>query len=278
MSDMTPGEKITKASRSNLALAFLSLPGQKRRDISNFYAFCRLVDDLADDPGLPVAERQAQLNLWRRAVLAETPGEHPLAADFRETLDRYPIDRSLLGDIISGMEMDLQGTRYETLADLQLYCYRVAGAVGLVSIEIFGYHHPSARDHARALGEALQLTNILRDVAVDYRNGRRIYLPLASLREHGYSEDDLQAGRHNENFQRLMQSIAVIALQDYAASDAAIAPGDHRPLRPGLIMGDIYRRVLQKMQRNKFRVFSNHYRLSNMEKLLHVMRRTFFTR
>ncbi|MEO7932320.1 MAG: squalene/phytoene synthase family protein [Chthoniobacterales bacterium] len=274
---MTPGEQITKASRSNLALAFLSLPEQKRRDISNFYAFCRIVDDLADEPGMPVAERQAQLDLWRSAILETTPGEHPLASDIRLTLDRHPaIDRSLLGEIISGMEMDLRGTRYETLADLQLYCYRVAGAVGLVSIEMFGYQNPSARDHARALGEALQLTNILRDVADDYRNGQRIYLPLELLREHGYSEDDLRAERHNDAFLRLMQTLAAVAEKDYAASDAAIAPEDRRNLRPGLIMGDIYHRVLRKMERNKFRVFSTHYRLTHMEKLLHVLRRMCF--
>ncbi len=274
---MTHGEQITKASRSNLALAFLSLPEPKRRDISNFYAFCRIVDDLADQPGIPVAERQTQLDIWRAAVLEKTPGENPLAADFRATLDRYPsIDRSLLGDIISGMEMDLRGMRYETLADLQLYCYRVAGAVGLVSIEMFGYQNPSARDHARALGEALQLTNILRDVADDYRNGCRIYLPLAWLREYGYSEDDLRAERHNAAFLRVMQTLAAFAGRNYAASDAAIAPEDRRSLRPGLIMGDIYRRVLQKMERNKFRVFSTHYRLTHMEKLWHVLRRMCF--
>lgn len=273
---MTHGEQITKASGSNFSLAFLTLPPQKRSDISNFYAFCRLVDDLADDSGMPVAERREQLKVWRRAVFLETPGEHPLAADFRATLDRYPIDRTLLGEIISGMEMDLEATRYETLAELQLYCYRVAGVVGLVSIEIFGYQNSSARDHALALGEALQLTNILRDVAVDYRNGKRIYLPMSSLREYNYSENDLRAKLYNENFVNLMQSIADVAEKNYANSDAAIASEDRRALRPGIMMGDIYRRVLQKIKRKKFRVFSEKYRLSHMEKVFLVLRRSFF--
>ena len=274
---MTPGEQITKASRSNFSLAFLTLSPQKRCDISNFYAFCRLVDDLADDPEMPIAERRGQLQIWRRAVFLETPGEHSLAADFRATLDRYPIDRTLLGELISGMEMDLEATRYETLADLQLYCYRVAGVVGLVSIEIFGYQNVSARIHAQALGEALQLTNILRDVADDYRNGKRIYLPMSSLREHNYSEKNLKAKRYNENFVNLMQSIADTAEKNYAISDAAIAPEDRRALRPGIIMGDIYHRVLRKMKRKKFRVFSEKYRLSHMEKVFLVLRRTFST-
>ncbi|HEX8373153.1 MAG TPA: squalene/phytoene synthase family protein [Chthoniobacterales bacterium] len=273
---MTIAEQITKASGSNFALAFLSLPPEKRRDITNFYAFCRVVDDLADEPGLPTGERQAQLDLWRRAIIEPTEGEHLLAADFRETLARYPIDRTLIGEIISGMEMDLQGTRYETLADLQLYCFRVAGAVGLVSIEIFGYQNPSARDHARALGEALQFTNILRDVADDYRNGERIYLPLATMRAYGYSEDDLRAERHNDAFLQMMQSLADLAKTNYAASHAAIAAEDRASLRPGLIMGDIYRRVLDKMERDKFRVFSEQYRLSKAEKLLLVGRRLLF--
>jgi len=273
---MTPGEKITRASGSNFSLAFLTLAKAKRRDLTNFYAFCRIVDDLADEPGTPIAQRQAQLDIWRRAVISPTAGEHPLAPDLRETLDRYPVDRSLLGDLISGMEMDLSGARYETLEDLQLYCYRVAGAVGLVSIEIFGYRHPSARDHARVLGEALQLTNILRDVADDYGNGGRIYLPLASMREYGVSEEDLRAGREDEKFQRLMQSIADLAKKNYAASDAAIAAEDRRSLRPGLIMGDIYRGVLEKMERKKFRVFSERFRLTGIEKMAHVLRRLFF--
>ncbi len=273
---MTEGEKITRASGSNFALAFLSLPEPRRQDLNNFYAFCRLVDDLADDPGRSVAERQRGLDLWRQAILGPTPGEHSLAPDLRATLERYPIDRGLLGEIISGMEMDLVGTRFETLAELQRYCYRVAGAVGLVSIEIFGYTNPSARDHARLLGEALQLTNILRDVAVDYQNGKRIYLPLSYLRQYGYSESDLATGTYSKGFLQLMESISDVAEQDYAAAAAAIAPQDRRSLRPGILMGDIYYRVLKKMQRKKFRVFSEKIRLSKVSKLLLILRRTVF--
>ena len=273
---MTLGEQITKASGSNFAAAFRFLPRQKRIDITNFYAFCRLVDDLADDPGPTPLERQAQLTIWRGAVLEKTPGEHPLAPEFRETLDRYPIDRSLLADIISGMEMDLRGQRYETLLELQDYCYRVAGAVGLVSIEIFGYQNPSARDHARALGEALQITNILRDVCVDHKNGGRIYLPLNYMREHGYTEADLKAARFTSGFQNMMYALASVAEKDYALSDSAVAPEDRQSLSPGLLMGDIYRRVLAKMKRNNFQIFSRHYRLTRMEKLGCVLRRSFF--
>ena len=274
---MTLGEQITRASGSNFSWAFLTLPKQKRQDITNFYAFCRLVDDLADDPGPTLEERQAALSLWRQAVRQKTAGEHLLAPDLRETLQRYSINCDLLDDLISGMEMDLRGQRYETLQDLKEYCYRVAGAVGLVSIEIFGYKNPSARDHARALGEALQLTNILRDVADDYRNGERIYLPLADMRAWGCSEKDIKAERLTPGFQTLMRSLAEIAENDYALADSFVAAEDRTSLRPGLIMGEIYRRVLGKMKRDDFRVFTTRYRLNRMEKLFCVLRRSFFT-
>jgi len=275
---MTSGEKITKASRSNLAFAFISLSAQKRRAISNFYAFCRIVDDLADDTLAPLEERRAALSVWRSAVRAVTPGEHVLAPDLRATLDRHAVDRALLDDIIAGMEMDLDGVRYATLEDLQKYCYRVAGAVGLVSIEIFGYKNPSAREHARALGEALQLTNILRDVAEDLRHHGRIYLPLALLRQHGCDEDVLRQGKITPGLLELFQQLAALAEKNYCLSEAVIAPEDRQSLRPGLIMSDIYRRVLQKMQRDDFKVFSHRYRLNLVEKLALLLKRTLLFR
>lgn len=273
---MTSGEKITKASHSNLAFAFVSLPAQKRRDISNFYAFCRIVDDLADDTKAPLDQRRAALALWRSAVRLPTAGEHSLAPDLRETLNRYSVERSLLDEIIAGMEMDLDGERYETLEDLQRYCYRVAGAVGLVSIAIFGYQNHSAREHAQALGEALQLTNILRDVGEDLRVHNRIYLPRALLQQHGCDEAQLREGKISPGLVALLHSLAGLAEENYRRAEAAIAPEDRQSLRPGLIMSDIYRRVLEKMRRDDFRIFSRRYRLNTVEKLALLLKRTLF--
>ncbi|HEY5894593.1 MAG TPA: phytoene/squalene synthase family protein [Chthoniobacterales bacterium] len=266
----TRGEQITKASRSNLAFAFFALPEEQRREISIFYGFCRVVDDIADDPGVAVEERRRQLNLWRASLSGPACGEDPLAGELRSVLAKYRIDPALPREIIAGVEMDLDARRYETFEDLQLYCYRVAGAVGLVSIAIFGCHDPLSRDHAVTLGEALQLTNILRDVGEDYRNGRRIYLPLSWMREAGVTESDLGKGNVSEPFVHLMNRLATRAQTDYAQADRLITPGDRRKLLPGLMMRDIYFGVLTKMRHDGFRVFDKRYRLGKLGKMLAV--------
>ena len=194
MSESTPSaEEITRASKSNLALAFVALPAQCRRDMNVFYAFCRLVDDLADEPEPPLEERRAALARWRQSLSQPVEGESPLAPRVRELIARYRLNAELFSEIIAGCEMDLNGARYETWDDLRVYCYRVASAVGLVSIEIFGYTKPEAREYAVKLGLALQITNILRDVAEDYERAGRIYLPRAEMQSFCYSEADLAA-------------------------------------------------------------------------------------
>lgn len=278
MKTPTRGEEITKASRSNLAFAFFALPEEQRREISVFYGFCRVVDDIADDPGIAVEERRRQLNLWRASLNGPIRGEDPLAAELRCVLEKYGIDPALLEEIIDGMEMDLDELRYETFEDLQVYCYRVAGVVGLVSIAIFGCQDPRSQDHALSLGEALQLTNILRDVGEDYRNGRRIYLPLSWMREAGVTESDIGNGNVSESFQRLMNRLANRAQADYAQADQFVTAADRGKLLPGLMMRDIYLGVLTKMQRDRFRVFDKRYHLSKFEKILAVAPRVLRSR
>lgn len=263
----TRGEQITKASRSNLAFAFFALPDEQRRAISVFYGFCRVVDDIADEPGIPVEERREQLNLWRASLGRPIEGEDPLASELRCVLAKYGIDPALPGEIIDGVEMDLDARRYETFEDLQLYCYRVAGAVGLVSIAIFGCRDPLSREHATMLGEALQLTNILRDVGEDYRNGRRIYLPLSWMREAGVTESDLDKEKVSEPFVHLMNRLANRAHADYAEADRLVPPRDQQKLLPGLMMRDIYFGVLRKMRSDGFRVFDKRYQLGKLGKI-----------
>ena len=134
---MSEAKEITRKSQSNLAFAFISLPKEKRRDITTFYAFCRQVDDAADDPDVPLAERRHWLQGWRRWLRQAEPGEPGFASELRNLIEKYQIDYQLFEEILLGVEMDLEPVKFQDFDALHRYCYRVASAVGLVSIEIF---------------------------------------------------------------------------------------------------------------------------------------------
>ncbi len=272
-------EAITKASKSNLALALIALPRERRRDMTTFYAFCRVVDDIADEPSVPAEEKRVQLDAWRRAVGETFSSEPALAREVRALIAKYQIDANLFREIIAGCEMDLAGARYETFEDLRLYCYRVASAVGLVSIQVFGSKNPAAKKYAIDLGMALQLTNILRDVGQDFANGGRIYLPLEDLRRFDFSPDDLSAQRHDSRFQALMTFEAERALTFYHNAVSAMPRDDRRALVAAEIMREVYGQLLGRMRRDGFRVFDRRYSLSKLEKaaiIVRVVARSFF--
>ncbi|MBA3963307.1 MAG: squalene/phytoene synthase family protein [Chthoniobacterales bacterium] len=264
--------EITRASKSNLALAFVSLGRERRRDITVFYAFCRLIDDIADDPVLAPEEKNFRLTTWRAALTAPAPNESPLAAQVRGLIQKYSVTPAMLGEIIDGVEMDLRISRYETFAGLREYCYRVASAVGLVSIEIFGYRNPSCREYAIELGLALQITNILRDVSKDLASGR-IYLPREDLARFDYAESDLQVHLYDERFVRLMEFEAARAEKYFARAAALLPREDRRSMIGAEIMASIYHALLRQMARDRFRVFARSYGLSKLAKILHVTRR-----
>ncbi len=264
-------EQITRASKSNLALAFVSLGAERRRDITVFYAFCRLIDDIADSPALPLEEKAQQLVSWRNALKGPVPDEPALAPELRTLIGKYAITPAMLEEIIDGVEMDLTIARYETFAALREYCYRVASAVGLVSIEIFGYRNPACREYAIELGLALQMTNILRDVGKDLANGR-VYLPEEDLAQCGYSAADLAARTYDQRFVRLMQFEAERAHAYFAKAAALLPREDRRAMVGAQIMASIYRALLRQMEQDRFRVFERNYGLSKLAKFLHVSR------
>ena len=264
-------EEITRASKSNLAFAFISLGKERRRDITIFYAFCRLIDDIADAAALTPEEKGAQLESWRAALRGPLADEPPLAREMRGLTARYPITPAMVDEIIDGVEMDLTIARYETFAELREYCYRVASAVGLVSIEIFGYQNPRCKEYAVALGLALQVTNILRDVAKDLASGR-IYIPREDMVQFDYSDQDLNARTYDERFVRLMQFEADRAHHFFDDAAVALPPEDRRAMISAEIMGAIYRGLLQQLERDGFRVFERDYGLSNAAKFLCVLR------
>jgi len=262
--------KITRQSKSNLALAFISLDRRRKRDITVFYAFCRVIDDVADSPQMPIAEKQARLAEWRQLLRHALPNEPSLAADVRRLIDTYPIRPEMLEEIIAGVEMDLKISRYATFEELRVYCYRVASAVGLVSIEIFGYRNPACKEYAVQLGMALQMTNIIRDVGKDLNTGR-IYLPLEDLARFGYSEAELQRRQYDERFIRVMEFEANRARGFFSRAADLLPKEDQKSMAAAEIMGSVYRGLLQKMARGKFRVFVEEYRLSKAEKACRVL-------
>jgi phytoene synthase len=247
--------RLTRRSRSNFFYAFLALPRPQREAIYAVYAFCRIVDD-AVDLGQDRAEQRRELDRWRQEIARVYEGrpEHPAAQRLQEAVRLYPIPRAALEEIIAGVEMDLERTSYETFADLYPYCYRVASAVGLCCIEIFGYFDPRAREYAVNLGVALQLTNILRDVQADGRAGR-VYLPQEDLRRFGVTPEDLVVGRYTPGFVELMRFEAARARDYYRRAWAALPPGDAPRLYAAEIMGRTYFALLRAIEARRFRVF-----------------------
>jgi 15-cis-phytoene synthase len=265
-------EEITRSSKSNLALAFVALPQERRRDMSIFYSFCRVVDDLADESTASVQERQRGLDVWKASLSGPIDGESPLADEVRDLIFRRDLKVEHFIEIIFGCEMDLCGTVYETWDDLRQYCHRVASCVGLVSLGIFGAKDAGSVTYAKDLGLAFQITNIMRDVAHDYRKMGRIYLPREEMRRFGYSPEALAAGRWDESFQRLMAYQADRAESYYQSAVAAYPPSDSRSLVAAEIMRRVYHGILDKMRRDQFRVFERKYRLGKLEKLWCVIR------
>jgi phytoene synthase len=256
---------ITRQSKSNLALAFISLGAERKRDITIFYAFCRVIDDIADSTELSVTDKRVRLANWRHMLRTAASDEPSLARDVRQLMQKYSLTPEMLEEIIAGVEMDLSILRYSTFKELRVYCYRVASAVGLVSIEIFGYKNPLCREYAIELGLALQMTNIIRDVWKDFQAGR-VYLPQEDLARFQYSEGELAQRQYNHQFLQLMQFEAARAREFFSCASAALPAEDRRAMVPAEIMASIYRALLRRIELDKFQVFEKEYALSKLEK------------
>jgi phytoene synthase len=272
---MQLSQAITRKSASNLALAFVLLPKPKREGMSALYAVCREVDDISDDDTKPVGERRAALAAWRQQLQIACGGgkpDFPVIREFQRVILEHRLPYPLLDELVQGVEMDLDITRYATYQDLELYCYRVASVVGLLSIEIFGYQNPRCRDYAIYLGKALQLTNILRDVQNDADRGR-IYLPLEALAEFKVSPEEILGGTYSERFHRLAQSVAQRARAFYLQARQALPDEDRRSMASAELMGSVYWQLLEKLERQGFDVFGpSPPRLNKGQKLFLILR------
>jgi phytoene synthase len=272
---MQESQAITRKSASNLALAFVLLPKAKREAMSALYAFCREVDDVADNESAPVDQRRKQLAAWRedtqRACGNETP-QFAVNREIQPIIHQYKLPFTLFDELIQGCEMDFDIKRHQDYAQLELYCYRVASVVGLLSIEIFGYKNPACRDYAICLGKALQLTNILRDVRTDAERGR-IYLPQSELARFHVSEAEILRFEYSERFQKLAESVAGRAKHFYKLAQQTLPAEDRRSMAAAELMGSVYWRLFQKLEVRQFNVFGTQpTRLSKAQKLALIFR------
>jgi len=260
-----------ESRRSNFDYAFRVLPPKRRRAIRALYAFCRAVDDCVDEAD---GGGEAGLRAWAEEVDRCYAGATPrtaLGRDLAETVARFPIPRRALEDVIEGCRMDLTASRYPTFADLRVYCERVASAVGLASIEIFGYRSPRTREYAVELGLALQLTNILRDIAPDAARGR-LYLPLEDLRRFEVGEEEVLTARlpsgapTSSALRRLLDFEVARARAHYDAAARLLPDEDRRSMLAARIMGAIYLAVLREFARRGCPVGGERARIGRLRK------------
>jgi len=272
---MQQSRTITRKSASNLALAFVLLPKAKREAMCALYAFCREVDDIADDQALPLEERRQRLAAWRadlQRACGAAPPHFPLNRELQPVIRQYHLPFEQFDQLLCGVEMDLDIHRYQTCEELDLYCYRVASVVGLLSKEIFGYRDPACRDYAVFLGKALQLTNILRDVRTDALRGR-IYLPLAELARCRVAPEEILRGEYSERFFDLASGAARRARHFYQLARQSLPGLDRRAMVAAELMGSVYWRLLRKLERRRFNVFGPHpIRLNKGQKILLLLR------
>lgn len=242
--------------------SFLVLPPEKRAAIIAVWDFCRAVDDAVDEP--QGREPGLTLSRWREELGRLYEDGRPATVQGQRLLPfirQFKLPKSAFEDLIDGVAMDLERVRYDTFEVLRQYCLRVASAVGLICVEIFGYSDLHTRDYAIDLGIALQLTNIIRDVPVDLERGR-VYIPTEDLNRFGCTEEDLRAGVVTDNLRQLLAFQAERARKFYRKAEAALPPLDERRLIAARIMGAIYLDLLRTIERSGYDVFRRRVRVS----------------
>lgn len=267
---MTPEEYCqSKAAKSGSSFyySFLFLPVEQRKAITAVYAFCREVDDIVDecnDPTIAITK----LQWWRNEIgnLFNHQPQHPVTKALEPHIQTFNLAQEYFQEIIDGMEMDLTHASYPTFKELSLYCYRVASAVGLLSVEIFGYEDRNTVKYAHHLGMAFQLTNILRDVHEDLMRGR-IYIPEDEMKKFGVSSQDLRHPQTNNQLRELLRFQVERVRGYYQSAFECLPDSDRYKQRCGLIMAEIYLKLLDEIERDDFRVLEHRIKLTPLRKL-----------
>lgn len=269
---MTPAQycrQKTLESGSSFYYSFIFLPKQKREAINALYAFCREVDDIADEC-IDFNVALVKLNWWRAEIenlFGQNP-QHPVTKALAPHIQPFNLSQEYFIEIIDGMEMDLNFNRYADFKQLQLYCYRVASVVGYLSAQIFGVSHRNTLKFAHDLGMALQLTNIIRDVGEDARRNR-IYLPLDEMAQFGVSEEDLLKSRESEAVKNLLEFQITRAESFYDRALNLLPKEDKKQQRAGLMMAAIYRTLLREIKADGAeKVLNSKTSLGSLRKIL----------
>ncbi|MEO8009654.1 MAG: presqualene diphosphate synthase HpnD [Betaproteobacteria bacterium] len=267
---MTPEQYCQdKAAKSGSSFyySFLFLPPERRRAITALYAFCREVDDVVDECTDTELAR-TKLAWWQKEIAGTFSGsaQHPVAQALIPVVRTFNLPQNHFQDVIDGMEMDLRYNRYPDFATLQSYCHRVAGVVGLMAAEIFGYLDPATLKYAEHLGTAFQLTNIIRDVGEDARRGR-VYLPIDELERFGLSPTDIVHLQDREELRPLMEFQIERAERYYEQAFASLPAEDRKAQRPGLVMAAIYQAVLKEIRNSGCKVLDRRTSLTPVRKL-----------
>ncbi|MDE3208588.1 MAG: presqualene diphosphate synthase HpnD, partial [Pseudomonadota bacterium] len=267
---MTPEEYCknkTRHSGSSFYHSFKFLPKEKKLAITALYAFCREIDDVVDQcADLEIA--RIKLSWWRQELVDTYKGQahHPVTKALWPSLSKHGIPRENLEEIITGVEMDLTANRYPVFEDLQFYCYKVAGVVGILSATLFGYSNSQTIEYAKKLGTAFQLTNIIRDVGEDARLNR-IYLPMEDLAKFNVPATDILKAQNSEQFYQLMKFQADRARQFYKDAFKLLPDEDRKNQTPGLIMAAIYSALLDEIEKDGFNVLKYKIALPPMRKI-----------
>lgn len=260
-------DDITYDNSRTFFMASSLLPREKRRGARALYAFCRITDDIVDDPICSLEERQANLDSWRTEIMAECPPEESLVClAWADTQAKFNIPRGIATQLIDGCERDIAQTRYQTFDDLAAYSYGVASTVGLMAMHIVGFQGEEALPYAVKLGVALQLTNILRDVAEDWRNGR-VYLPKEELDKFGLSEADIERGVVTDNWRQFMQFQIARTRRLYEESLPGIAMLDRDGRFAIAAAAELYRAILTDIEDRDYDIFTRRARISTIGKL-----------
>lgn len=271
---MSESDTITKNAKSNLAFTLMNLPEQTRIRMAQLYAFCRIIDDIVDEPGMSDEQRHAALDRWadilRRRIEPAEGVETEVASLITDTgLSVLP-----LLELIEGCRSDIRQQQPGTIRELLAYCYRVAACVGLASATVMGASD-AARQYALALGYALQMVNIIRDVSEDCERFNRFYLPAEDMALFGVTCDDIRAHRHSYRLIQLLSYETALARKYFQEADelyAALPSADRAALIPAQAMKHIYFTILEKMEADGYRIFEQRYSINTFRKLWFLLR------
>ena len=270
----TESDTITRNAKSNLAFTLMDLPEDRRRHMAQFYAFCRIVDDIVDEPMMENADRHLALDRWVSVVTGKVEPTPGIEQEVQSLVQEMALDTQPMLALIAGCRCDISPVQPATRKDLLEYAYKVAACVGITSATVMGASS-AARDYAVALGYALQLVNILRDVSEDCQKYGRVYLPADDMALFGVSVEDIRDRRYNYRVRQLLTYEAALAEKFFCEAEElyqALSAEDRNALIPAQAMSLIYHTILDKMAADEFRVFERRYGVGNFRKLWFMLR------